>query len=303
MNAFRLVMSLLLVALPAAALPLVRKTRKPKWWAIVLTASLGAGFVLIEASLVHASLPAIFALMGMEELAAACRALGGHLFGATPLFAAIALVVAISSAIKAVLGGLDTLRIHASLRRGAARADRTAIGGHETALMPMSSRWALALPGRSPQILISDNLAATLQAPELSAVVRHEAAHLRHHHIRFLLLGTVVGSGLWFLPWIRRATRALTLTLERWADDEASAGSSERRDQVRSALRKLAQLAPSALASDRITALENDTDRQGVAVLSWSAAASAVIPLALLLALTLIHHLMQVIEAASLAGG
>lgn len=299
MNAFRLVMSLLLVALPAAAFPLIRKTRKPKWWAIVLTASLGAGFVLIEASLVHASLPAIFALIGLEELAAACRALGGHLFGATPLFAAIALVVAISSAIKAALGGLDTLRMHASLRRGAARADRTAIGGHETALMPMSSRWALALPGRSPQILISDNLAATLQAPELSAVVRHEAAHLRHHHIRFLLLGTVVGSGLWFLPWIRRATTALTLALERWADDEASAGSSERRDQVRSALRKLAQLTPSALASDRITALENDADRQGVAVLSWSAAASAVIPLALALALTLIHHLRQVIEVAS----
>lgn len=304
MNGARLVMSLLLVGFPALVLPVVRRAAKPKWWAIVLTASLGAGFVLVEASLIHAALPAAFSLLSMDELAAACRALGGHLFGATPAFAGLAAIVATSSGVKAALGGVQTMRMHASLRHGAAHASRTAIGGHVTALVPLTNHWAMALPGPSPQILVSDTLVATLQVPELDAVVRHEAAHLRHHHLRFLLLGTVVGSGLWFLPWTRRATRALNLALERWADEEATSGSTEGREHVRSALRKLSQLTPSALAGDRISALETVAgDGEGATTSSWPAAASVVVPLALALALTLVHHLLQVIEVASAAHG
>lgn len=302
MNGTRIVLSLLLVAFPALTLPLVRKTGNPKRWAIVVTASLGAGFVLVEASLIHAALPAVFSLLGMDELAAACRSLGGHLFGATPAFAAVAAVVAASSGIRAVLGWVKTVRIHSSLRLGATQATRTAIGDHEAVLVPFSNRLAMALPGPSPQILISDTLVAQLHVSELKAVVRHEAAHLRHHHLRFLLLNAVVGSGLWFLPWIRRATRTQMLALERWADEEASSGSSEEREQVRSALRKLSELAPSALAGDRIAALET-TAGEGAAVLSWSAAAWTVVPLALALALTLVQHLLQVIEVASAASG
>lgn len=59
---------------------------------------------------------------------------------------------------------------------------------------------------------------------------------------------------------------------------------------------------PSGLAGDRITALET-TDSEEAAVLSWSAAAWTVVPLALALALTLMQHLLQVIEVASTAGG
>lgn len=299
MNGTRLFLSLLLVAFPALVFPVVRRTGRPKWWTIFLAASLGAGFVLVEASLIHAALPAVFALVGLDELAAACRALGGHLFGATPAFAAFALVVALLSGVKASRGALETLRMHSSLRHGAARAKRTAIGGQETVLMPLASQWAFALPGPSPQIIISDTLVSTLETPELTALVRHEAAHLRHHHFRFLLLSRMVSSGLWFLPWIRRATRSLMLALERWADEEASTDSSEAREQVRSALRKLSRLAPSALAGDRITALEMGADRGDRAVLRWSAAVSSVVPLVLALALTLVHHLLQVIEVAT----
>lgn len=302
MNGTRIVLSLLLVAFPALALPVVRRTRNPKSWAVVLTASLGAGFVLVEASLIHSALPAIFSLLAMDELAAACRALGGHLFGATPAFAAVAAVVATSSGVRAALGGMRTVRIHSSLRLGMTQATRTAIGGHEAALVPLPNRLAMALPGPSPQILISDTLVTQLPRAELNAVVRHEAAHLRNHHLRFLLLNTVVGSGLWFLPWIGRATKTLMLALERWADEEASSGSSAEREQVRSALRKLSDLAPSALAGDRISALET-TGGEEAAVLSWSAAAWTVVPLALALSWTLARHLLQVIEVASAATG
>lgn len=300
MNGARLVVSLLLVAVPALALPVVRKTGKPKQWAIVLTAALGTGFVLVEASLIHAALPAVFTLAGWTELAAACRALGGHLFGANPAFAIVALAAAASGLWLAVLSGLRTIRTNASLRQGVAHASRTAIGGHNATLVPLFNRWAMALPGPSPQILISDTLVAKLQAAELKAVVRHEAAHLRHHHLRFVLLGAVVGAGLWFLPWSRRATRVQMLALERWADEEASSGSTEEREQVRSALRKLSQLAPSALAGDRITALDTtDPDHHGRADSNWWAAAWVVMPLALGLAVTLAYHLVQVVEVAS----
>lgn len=303
MNATRLVTSLLLVALPAVVFPVVRRTGKPKWWAVFLATSLGAGFVLVEASLIHAALPAVFALLGLDQLAAACRVLGGHLFGATPAFAVIALVMAVLSGVKALSAARGTLQMHSSLRHGAAGANRTTIGGYETVLMPLRSQWAFALPGPSPQILISDTLASTLEAPELSALVRHEAAHLRHHHLRFLLLGRMVGSGLWFLPWARPATRSLMLALERWADDDASSASYEGREHVQSALRKLAQLAPSALAGDRIAALTGRADQRAPAVLSWSVGMSAVVPVAIALAFTLVHHLLQVFEVASAAGG
>lgn len=303
MNGTRLAMSLVLVAIPALAFPIVRKTGRPKWWAILLTASFGAGFVLLEVSLIHAALPVVFTLLGLRQLAAACRSLGGHLFGANPEFAGVALALAVTSGVGAIRGARATLRMHASLRIGSDRSDHLAVGGHDTILVPFSGAAALALPGASPRILVSESLVAALEARELSAVVRHEAAHLDHHHATFMIMGNLVRSGLWFVPWIRRSARSLTLALERWADEEASSESEDRRESIRSALRKLSQFSPSPMAGDRITALGAGTGHRARAALGWSAAASAVLPLAFALVFTLVNHLIQVIHVAGAAAG
>lgn len=299
MNGVRLVLSLLLVALPAAALPAVRGTRRPRAWATVLAVSLGAGFVLVEASLIHASLPLIFETLGMPHLAEACRALGGHLFGGTPAFSAFAGMAALLIGANAIRGVVRSIRANSELRRGAASGVATAVGSQRAVFVPLGRRWAVAVPGGSPQVLLSPSLVGNLEQQELDAVVRHEMAHLQHHHVRFLLLGTAVNEGLRFLPWSRRAATSLRLALERWADESASARSVDDRAQVRSALHKLASIAPSTLAGYRLTALEDDrAPASSHHEWGWPTAASAAIPLVLGLTLTLVFHLLQVIAVA-----
>lgn len=293
MNGARLGLSLLLVALPAIALPAVRKSRRPQAWALVIAMSLGAGFVLIEVSLIHAALPLVFTTLGLEGLAEACRALGGHLFGDPVPFSAFAGLMAIVIGVRGFRGAADTVRAHSALRRTAARRPATPIGGQPAIFLPMQQRWAVAIPGGSPQVVLSSSLLGALENQELDAVVHHELAHLEHHHVRFLLLGTAVMSGLWFLPWMERAGTALRFALERWADELACARSGEARAHVRSALNKLASLAPSALASYRIKALETPRDQAHGREWAWPTAVSATVPLVLALAATLALHLAQ----------
>jgi Zn-dependent protease with chaperone function len=298
-NAARLGLSLFLVALPAVALPAVRRTRRPRAWTLILAASMGAGFVLVELSLIHAALPLAFALLGLDRLAAACRALGGHLFGDPTAFGAFAGLLAIFVGVNAYRGVVRSIRVNGELRRGTSSGMATAIGGHLAAFMPLGQRWAIAVPGGTPPVLLSTSLAGKLEQNELSAVVSHEMAHLRHHHLRFLLLGTAVSEGLRFLPWSRRSMTSLRLALERWADESASARSSEIRANVRSALRKLTSIAPSALAGYRLTALEEADNRSaGGHEWGWPTAVSATVPLVLGLTVTLVHHLTQVIHMA-----
>lgn len=300
MNGVRLVLSLFLVGLPAILLPAVRRTRRPRAWAVVLSVFLGAGFVLVELSLIHAALPLGFTLLGLHSLAEACRSLGGHLLGDPAPFGAFAGLLAVAIGVNAFGGVLRSLRAAAELRRGVSGGFVTAVGGHSASFLPLGQRWAVAVPGGSPPVLLSNSLAEELEYRELTAVVRHEMAHLQHHHVRFLLLAAAVGEGLRFLPWSRRAVTSLRLALERWADESASARSSEARADVRSALRKLISISPSALARDRLTALEEARHEGGREhEWGWPTAVSAMIPLVLGLTVTLVVHLTQVIQVAS----
>lgn len=298
MNGARLALSLLLVALPAIALPAVCRSRRPHAWALVIAISLGAGFVLVEASLTHAALPLVFSMIGMESLADACRALGGHLFGDPVPFSAFAGSMALVVGVQAWRGVANVVKANSDLRRNAAGQKTIPIAGSLAAFVPMRHRWAVAIPGGTPPIVLSSTLVGTLEHQELDAVVRHEMAHLDHHHVRFLLLGAAVTSGLWFLPWSRRANESLRLALERWADELASARSRDARAHVRSAVSKLASLAPSALASYRIKALEGPWDTKQGREWAWSTAISATVPLALALGVTLVIHLSQVMRIA-----
>lgn len=300
MNGARLALSLLLVALPAIALPAVRRSGRPETWALIIAVSLGAGFVLVEASLIHAALPLVFTTLGLESLAEACRKLGGHLFGDPVPFSAFAGLMALAVAAQAGRGVSTVVRANSELRRNAAGQKTTPIAGSPTAFLPMRHRWAVAIPGGMPPVVLSSTLVGTLEVQELDAVVRHEMAHLEHHHVRFLLLGTAVTSGLWFLPWSRRANDSLRLALERWADELVSARSRDERAHVRSAVAKLASLAPSAFASYRIQALEHPWGSTPRREWAWSTALSATVPLALALGVTLVLHLSQVM---SIAGG
>lgn len=294
MNGVRLLVSLALVGVPALVLPAVRSTRHPRKWAGILAISLGSGFVLFEASLIHATLPLALAAIGLRQLAEACRTMGGHLFGGAPWFEATAGLTAAVVGIRAVRAVARTVRTNTVLRRGLSGGAATVIADHQAVVMPLKKPWAVALPGARPHVLLSVSLVDALEPPELDAVVCHELAHLTHHHARFLLLATAVHEGLWFLPWRRRSAVAFRLALERWADESASASGSEARARVRSAVRKLASLVPSVLAHDRIAAL-GPRARAHRPEWGWATAASATAPLAIGLAATLILHLIHLL--------
>lgn len=298
MNGTRLMLSLLLVGFPAMALSAVRRTSRPRAWAHVLAISLGSGFVLVMASLLHAALPLVFAILGFPHLAAACRAMGGHLFHAAVPFNVFAGGLALMVGAGAMRGVVLTVRAQSGLRQSARLAKTTSVGGHVAVLLPLGQPWAMAVPGIASGVGISASLIAALERRELDAVVRHERAHLEHHHVRFLLLGTAVTSGLWFLPWMKQAALALSLSLERWADESASAGSRRTRTDVSSALRKLSIILPSESAKYRIEALETDMPDTHHHEWGWPTAVSALVPLALALTITLLIHLQQVVAAA-----
>lgn len=295
MNGTRLAVALLLLAMPALLLPVIRRTRRPARWAALIAVSMVGGFVILEVGLVHASLPVMFTLAGAEDLAESCRRLGGHLFHASPPFGAGAGILAIAIAGRTVASVLRSSRLYGDLRVGAELGTRTEIEGHLTVLVPMTSRVAVALPGGSPQILLSESLTVDLELEELNAVVRHEIAHLRHRHLVPLTVGNGVGWGLWFLPWMSRSSRTLRLALERWADEEA-AENPVKRGHIRSAMLKL-DSSESTLVVDRLRALDLPPVATGHSpALSWSMAFGAILPLAMGLGVTLIVHISRVLQ-------
>jgi hypothetical protein len=268
---------------------------------VVTVCSIGAGFVILVAGLIHAALPLVFSLVGADGLAAACRRLGGHLFGASPVFGAGAGLLALTVAVRAMIGVGASVQANARLREGAVQGIPTAVAGHNAVLLPMRDRIAVAIPGPSPLVLLSQSLVEDLRMAELIAVVRHEMAHLRRHHQRFLLVGIAVGYGLWFIPWVPRAITALRFALERWADEDSAISPSERK-HVRSALHKLGT-ATSHPIHHRLQALDPlRPATTNSSMMGWSIAMSAVVPLGLALAATLVLHLTRVLQAAAITG-
>jgi beta-lactamase regulating signal transducer with metallopeptidase domain len=123
---------------------------------------------------------------------------------------------------------------------------RHVIDGYRVVELPLQRPFAVSFDDGQPTIVISTGLLELLSADEITAVVRHEAAHLRHHHQRLHAAARLI-SPLLVLPGIRRSSAALNLSVERWADEDACTGSPTIRVALRTSLLRLAHL-PSGLA-------------------------------------------------------
>jgi len=75
---------------------------------------------------------------------------------------------------------------------------------------------AYAVAGR---IVMSRSLLDALPSDERRAVLAHEAAHLRHRHHLYLHLISLSAAAN---PLLRPLVRAITVGIERWADEEAA---------------------------------------------------------------------------------
>lgn len=86
--------------------------------------------------------------------------------------------------------------------------------------------YAVTLPGRGGQVLLSAGLVDLLDEREREVVFAHEAIHARHRHDRYLLLARVATA---LFPLLRPLGARLQFSLERWADEAAARQCGDRR--------------------------------------------------------------------------
>ncbi|MDA2813436.1 M56 family metallopeptidase [Nocardiopsis sp. RSe5-2] len=84
---------------------------------------------------------------------------------------------------------------------------------------------AMAVPGRRGGVMLSRGLLRMLGRDQLSVVLRHEHAHLRHRHHVYAAAGALAAA---LFPPLAPVHRRLRFDLERWADEEAAAAVGDR---------------------------------------------------------------------------
>ena len=81
---------------------------------------------------------------------------------------------------------------------------------------------AYCLPGWRPRIVVSSGTVHLLAPEQLAAVVEHERGHAAEHHGLVMLPLAAYGDLLRWIPYARRAPRAVAELLEMAADDHAA---------------------------------------------------------------------------------
>lgn len=109
------------------------------------------------------------------------------------------------------------IRQHCALRREDARPIHVA-HSHKP--------YAVTLPGRAGQIVISTAMVDLLDDDERRIVVAHERAHARYRHDRYLLTAELAAA---LLPPLRGLARRVNFSIERWADEAAAAVCGDRK--------------------------------------------------------------------------
>ncbi len=231
-----------LVLLPGCARPLGRRLR-PAEWATLCAVLLGVGAAALELALLAVGATTVLHVTGLDDLAGLCeRILGTAWPGGAPaglLAAAAAAAVAV-----AALGIREAVRVRRTrraVRFAPELGRRVPADGYDVVVLPSQRPLAFAVPSQPRQVVISDGLVDALAEEELAAVLRHEAAHLRHRHHRHLLLVTVIERALGVVPLVGRSTSALRCALERWADEDAAIADGDRAS-VRSALLRVSEV-------------------------------------------------------------
>jgi Zn-dependent protease with chaperone function len=86
--------------------------------------------------------------------------------------------------------------------------------------------YAVTLPGRAGQIIVSTALLDGLDESERRVVIAHERAHARYRHDRYVLVAALCAAAL---PPLRTLSNRVTYSIERWADEAAAAVCGDRR--------------------------------------------------------------------------
>lgn len=171
-----------LLALPGVARRVGRRLNPAEWSHLCLTAMV-AGAVAVEVAAILYGLPVVLRALGVTSLADACERTFDLLLHGDASLAWAAVGLAIWVPVAAARGAIRGQRLHTAIRDGLPDGRRHA-DGFDVVVVATDEPVAVALGGREPLVVISEGVQARLSGPELDAVVRHEAAHLRYGHQR-----------------------------------------------------------------------------------------------------------------------
>jgi beta-lactamase regulating signal transducer with metallopeptidase domain len=190
----------------------------------------------------------------------------------------------------------------------ASRACRKLDAGHQKLVITRDDRpTAYSLPARTGTVVVSTGMLRLLSADERRALLAHEDAHLRHHHVGYVLLAELAAAAN---PLLRPLARHVRLAVELWADESAAAEVGDRRLVARALARaSLAASAAGGRPGVRLAIAETDVGARVRALVDqprrlhpWAAAAALALILASsAAAVTLTWATHQRIEVAQLA--
>ena len=226
--------ALALVSLPAA-LHRFGLRLPPAEWAYASAGALVVGVLLVHAAL--ATTVGLRLLLLVDgPLSAGLEGLAHHL-SPGGVVGGVAAALAGTTQAVAVIGALRRTR---RLRRRAAVeswiGDRRRVGNVDIVVVPGEEPVAHCNPSGAGQVVVSESLMRYLDPAEVAAVVRHEAAHLRHRHHRYLWVAELAERAVPRLSG--PSVNLLRQSIEQWADEDAAATRGGR-DPLRSALLQL----------------------------------------------------------------
>jgi Zn-dependent protease with chaperone function len=142
---------------------------------------------------------------------------------------ALAVAAAVHGLRQTVLRALAYVRLHRECRHLIpATADQPVI------VLDSEHPEAYATPAGGGRILVTTGLLAALPADEQPVLLAHEAAHLRHRHVWWVLVADLCAQAN---PMLRKVARATVQATERWADEHAAATVGDRELTARAVAR------------------------------------------------------------------
>jgi beta-lactamase regulating signal transducer with metallopeptidase domain len=185
--------------------------------AATLACALGAGFVLaVGAFTVLAEIPSI-ANAGQWSIPV--------LRGGDPIPALLGLLPAIAVTML-MARALHRAAQHAQdLAAAQATCRRLGPATSGLVIVPDDEPDAYTLPGLSGRVVVSTGMLRALRADERRVLLAHEDSHLRHRHHAYVQLSDLAAAAN---PLLRSSARAVRLSVERWADEDAAQRSGDR---------------------------------------------------------------------------
>jgi Zn-dependent protease with chaperone function len=220
-----------LLALPAVTRWL-RSSLAPAEWARINATSIVVAVAIFELALVICAAPLLlFFVHGGEQR---------HFFPGGIFAGYFSLIAAVAIPLSLVIGITRLVARRRRLRPEPWLGDHRLVDGIDMVTLPTMTELAFSLPGSPPQIVVSEGLIGALSEDELRTVLSHEAAHLRCHHSRYLLIVAALSPLLGRIRPVRSSLQSLELAIECWADAVCTQTPAEKRT-TRSALMTLSR--------------------------------------------------------------